>query len=165
MRKKFRRCGGWRIIEMFYIYKGVQEFGCGRRRVDRKGSGGRFEACMKNIAPDIFRKRLLIEGYYSIDVDKQKVSDYLLGLAAHLGLRVYGEPIVFSPDSGMGKDENAGYDAFVPLIDSGISAYVWSKARFLSTVLYTCKDFDSEKAIAYTQDFWKITGETITHTF
>jgi hypothetical protein len=36
--------------------------------------------------------------------------------------------IIFSPLTGMGKTENAGFDAFVPLIDSGISAYIWSNA-------------------------------------
>ncbi len=77
----------------------------------------------KNIAPDIFRQRLLIEGFWTVEVDADTVRTYLLGLAETLDLRTYGDPIVFSPSSGMGKDENAGYDAFVPLIDSGISGY------------------------------------------
>ena len=68
---------------------------------------------MKNIAPDIFRQRLIIEGYYRIEVSKGVIEKYLLELAAHLGLRTYGQPIVFSPASGMGKEENAGFDAFV----------------------------------------------------
>jgi len=87
---------------------------------------------MKNIAPDIFRQRLLVEGYWTIDLDEAAVRACLTGLAAHLNLRTYGDPIVFSPASGMGKQENAGYDAFVPLIDSGIAGYFWSKQRFLS---------------------------------
>jgi hypothetical protein len=49
------------------------------------------------------------------------VSGFLLGAAAHLGLRVYAEPVVFSPASGMGRKENQGFNAFVPLIDSIIS--------------------------------------------
>ena len=49
----------------------------------------------------------------------------------------------------MGKDENSGFDAFVPLIDSGISAYIWTQARFASILLYTCKGFDEDRAIAY----------------
>lgn len=106
-----------------------------------------------NIAPDIFRQRLMIEGFWTVEVDKKTVKDYLLGLAAHLDLRTYGDPIVFSPASGMGKDENAGYDAFVPLIDSGISGYFWSKRKFVSVVLYTCKGFEEDKAIAFTKDF------------
>ena len=114
---------------------------------------------MKNLAPDIYRQRLLIEGYYTIDLDKSALERYLLELAQALDLRTYGDPIVFSPASGMGKDENAGFDAFVPLIDSGISAYVWSKARFFSIVLYTCKGFDETTALEFTRNFFGAEGE------
>ena len=85
---------------------------------------------MKNIAPHIFRQRLLIEGFYSIEVDKERLSTYMLNVASHLNLRAYGEPIIFSPASGMGKEDNQGFDGFLPLIDSGISAYIWSKSQF-----------------------------------
>ena len=120
---------------------------------------------MKNIAPDIFRKRLIVEGFYSIEVTKQTVTDYLLELAKELELRTYGDPIVFSPSTGMGKDENSGFDAFVPLIDSGISAYIWSKRRFFSVVLYTCKGFDDSKAIDYTRSFFGVTDEIVSKVF
>lgn len=95
---------------------------------------------MKNLAPEIFRQRLIIEGYYSIHITKEILKEYLIDIAEHLDLRIYGDPIIFSPSSGMGKEENAGFDAFVPLIDSGISAYIWSNAKFFSIVVYTCKE-------------------------
>jgi hypothetical protein len=110
--------------------------------------------CLKNIAPNILRQRLLIEGYFTTEVDAEAVKQYLLGLARALDLQVYGEPIVFAPATGMGKDENAGFDAFVPLIDSGISAYVWSKQRFFSIVLYTCKNFSTDKALEFTRSYF-----------
>ncbi len=119
----------------------------------------------KNLAPDIVRQRLLIEGYWTIAIDAEAVKAYLLGLAAHLDLRTYGDPIVFSPASGMGKEENAGFDAFVPLIDSGISGYFWGKARFFSVVIYTCKEFDADKASAFTRDFLKVGGEMVAYGF
>ncbi|MBY0500497.1 MAG: S-adenosylmethionine decarboxylase [Alphaproteobacteria bacterium] len=114
---------------------------------------------MKNIAPEIFRQRLLIEGFYSIDIRKQDLDTYLRELASHLDLRIYGDPIIFSPASGMGKKENQGFDAFVPLIDSGISAYIWSSHQFFSIVIYTCKGFDEQKAINYTRAFFKVSAE------
>jgi hypothetical protein len=113
----------------------------------------------KNLAPDVFRQRLLIESFWKIQLTEERVRDYLLGLAAHLNLRTYGDPIVFSPSSGMGKEENAGYDAFVPLIDSGISGYFWEKSKFFSIVIYTCKGFDEEAAIAFTKSFFAVDGE------
>ena len=113
---------------------------------------------MKNLAPEIFRQRLLIEGYYTIDVTRETLAAYLTGVAAHLGLRAYGEPAIFSP-GGEGKAENQGFDAFLPLVDSGISAYVWTGRKFVSILLYTCKGFDEVSAVDYTRQHFGIAGE------
>jgi hypothetical protein len=123
-----------------------------------------MRAELENIAPDIFRQRLLIEGFFRRDVDEQVIRDYLLRIAKHLGLRTYGDPVVFSPGA-TGRAENAGFDAFVPLIDSGISGYFWSAQKFLSVLLYTCKGFNDEAAIAYTRTYFAIDGQTVTHAF
>jgi S-adenosylmethionine decarboxylase len=112
---------------------------------------------MPRIAPEIVRQRLLVEGYFTAEVDEQRVEDFLHGLAAHLGLRTYGRPAVFAP-GGEGRDENQGYDAFLPLIDSGISLYVWSGPRFVSVVLFTCKAFDEGEAIAFTKEFFGLSA-------
>lgn len=109
---------------------------------------------MKNIAPNIVRQRLLIEANYSIDVSHKEVKNYLLDIARELNLMTYGDPIIHSP-SGQGKEENQGFDAFIPLIDSGISLYVWSNAKFMSCVLYTCKEFSVDKAVQFTKKFFK----------
>ena len=87
----------------------------------------------------------------------------MLGLARSLDLKTYGDPIIHSP-SGQGKEENQGYDAFVPLIDSGISLYVCTVSKFMSCVLYTCKDFSTEKAIEFTKEFCK-TSEIVWQEF
>ncbi|MEN9520531.1 MAG: hypothetical protein RLZZ381_3119 [Cyanobacteriota bacterium] len=114
---------------------------------------------IKNLAPDIFRQRLLLEGFYTIDISQSSLEEYLLTVAQHLKLRTYGKPIIFVPVSGMGKEENAGYDAFMPLIDSGISAYFWSQAKFFSIVMYTCKGFDEQAAIDFTREYFAVSGE------
>lgn len=101
------------------------------------------------IAPEIFRQRLLIEAYYEAEITRESLGGFLTSIAEDLGLRTYGEPVVYSPDTGMGKKANAGFDAFVPLIDSGISAYVWTEARFISILLYTCKGFDEPRAVSF----------------
>ena len=64
-----------------------------------------------------------------------------------------GEPIIFSPE-GMGKEGNQGFDAFVPLIDSGISLYIWSERKFLSVIIYTCKEFDKDIALSGTKEYF-----------
>ena len=113
---------------------------------------------MKDLAPDIVRQRLLIEGLYTADIDKPRVERYLVDLAAHLNLRTYGQPIVHAP-GGAGKDDNEGFDAFIPLIDSGISLYVWSRKRFFATVLFTCKAFDPLAALDFTQRYFGVTQQ------
>jgi S-adenosylmethionine decarboxylase len=106
---------------------------------------------MKDLAPEIVRQRLLIEGIYSIDVNRETVESFLLGVASHLHLRTYGSPVIHAP-GGLGKEENEGFDAFIPLIDSGISLYVWSAAKFFAAVLFTCKAFDTDRALSYTAE-------------
>lgn len=114
---------------------------------------------MRDLAPEIMRQRLLVEGYWTVEMDEDAVRQFLLGLAGHLGLRTYGDPVVFAPASGMGRDENGGWDAFVPLIDSGISGYFWAEPSFFSVVLYTCTSFDDAAAIAFTREALGVTGE------
>jgi hypothetical protein len=109
---------------------------------------------MKNLAPKILRQRLLIEGFYDREVNKETIERYFKKITESLNLKMYGAPIIFSPSEG--NDINQGYDAFVPLIDSGISVYVWSNAKFLSLIIYTCKSFDSKEAVKVTKEFFKI---------
>jgi S-adenosylmethionine decarboxylase len=110
---------------------------------------------MKDLAPDIKRKRYLMEGFYEIPVDEDSIKQFFHLLCKSLHLRMYCDPIIFSP-AGMGKEENQGYDVFVPLIDSGISLYVWSNRKFLSCVIYTCKDFDEKKALSEMKKYFKV---------
>lgn len=110
---------------------------------------------MRDLAPSIFRQRLLIEGLINLDVNPEIIKRYFSTITNDLRLRAYGDPIIDS-SGGIGKDENQGYDAFVPLIDSGIALYVWSKARFASIVIYTCKGFEATIAVETTKQFFKM---------
>jgi hypothetical protein len=110
---------------------------------------------MRDLAPDITRQRILIEGHFSIKVDEQVIRSFFETLTSDLDLRTYGVPTVFAP-GGEGREENEGYDAFAPLIDSGISLYVWSRPRFLSVVAFTCKHFDELTAVQTTSSFFGI---------
>jgi len=118
---------------------------------------------MKNLAPKITRQRLLIEGFYNIKVNEKIIKKFYDKLTQELKLRTYAKPIIHCAD-GMGKDINSGYDCFVPLIDSGIYIGAWTKEKFLSMVIYTCKKFSEKKAIEITKKFWNI-KEVVTHTF
>ncbi len=109
---------------------------------------------MKDLAPHITRQRLLVEGFYGIDVSERTIARFFSTVTKGLGLRAYGKPTIHST-GGKGKKINQGFDAFVPLIDSGIALYVWGNAKFFSTVIYTCKGFDEKKAVRLVARFFK----------
>jgi S-adenosylmethionine decarboxylase len=111
---------------------------------------------LPRFAPEIFRQRLLIEGYFTRPVvDEAAIRGYFDAITDGLGLRTYGDPIVHRT-SGQGRPENEGYDAFVPLIDSGIYVCVWTGPRFVSSIIYTCAAFDEAVAAAVTREHFQI---------
>lgn len=112
-------------------------------------------APLTSVAPEIFRKRLLVEGFFAVDVDEEILRAYFREITSALGLRAYGEPIIHRT-SGQGRELNEGLDAFIPLIDSGIYIAVWLNPRFLSTILYTCGPFDEDRAISVIRDFFQL---------
>ena len=110
---------------------------------------------LTTIAPDIFRKRLLVEGYFGSEVTAETLKTYFSHITGELGLRTYDEPIIHRT-SGAGKEVNQGFDGFVPLIDSGIYIAVWVNPKFLSTIIYTCGEFDVEKAVRLVKEFFRL---------
>ena len=110
---------------------------------------------LTNIAPHIFRKRLLIEGYFSVEVTAETLKTYFSHITSGLELRTYDEPVIHRT-SGEGKSVNEGFDGFVPLVDSGIYIGVWANPKFLSTIIYTCGEFDAEKAVSLTKGFFRL---------
>ncbi len=110
---------------------------------------------MKDLAPNIYRQRLLIEGIYKIDVQVETVHQFFTVLLAGLGAHAAGNAIVNS-SLGQGKVENQGIEAFIPLIESGVALYTWESSRFVSLIIYTCKAFDESKALSIIEDFFQL---------
>ena len=110
---------------------------------------------LTTIAPDIFRKRLLVEGYFTAEVTLEKLESYFATITGELGLRTYGPPIIHQT-GGAGKAVNEGFDGFVPLVDSGIYIGVWVNPKFLSTIIYTCGEFDEKKAVELVKEFFQM---------
>jgi len=62
-----------------------------------------------------------------------------------------------SSDERRGKDINEGFDGFVPLVDSGIYIGVWMNQKsFFSTIIYTCGEFDAEKAVGLVEEIFRL---------
>ncbi|MGH8496133.1 MAG: S-adenosylmethionine decarboxylase [Gammaproteobacteria bacterium] len=113
------------------------------------------KVALTDIAPDIFRKRLLIEGYFRTEVTHAALLRYFTHITQALNLKTYGEPIIHRT-SGQGKELNEGFDGFVPLVDSGIYIAAWVNPKFLSTVIYTCGQFDEDRAVEIVRDFFQL---------
>ena len=110
---------------------------------------------MRDLAPDIYRQRLLIEGIYEIEVDVAAIHRFFDTLLSDLNVSAAGEPLVNS-SLGQGLPQNQGIEAFLPLIESGVALYTWQDARFLSIILYTCKPFEEQKALEIVTDFFQL---------
>lgn len=113
---------------------------------------------MKNIAPDILRQRLLVEAYYQNNIDKEKTEKFLFELPKYLSLKTYGFPTVHVTEE-IGANE--GYDGFIPLVDSGISVYIWKSKKFVSVILFTCKKFDIKKTIEFIKNYFNATEKIV----
>lgn len=110
---------------------------------------------MKDLAPHIYRQRLLIEGIYQRAVSEADVLAYFEQLLAALNMTAAGAPIVNS-SLGKGKAENQGIEAFIPLIESGVALYTWESSRFLSVIIYTCKPYEDDMALSVTEAFFQL---------
>lgn len=110
---------------------------------------------LTDIAPEVFRKRLLVEGYFNVEVSESSLREFFSRITSGLGLRTYGEPIIHRT-SGEGKHLNEGFDGFVPLVDSGIYVGVWVNPRFVSTIIYTCGEFETELAVSLVKAIFQL---------
>ena len=108
---------------------------------------------MKNLVPKITRQRLVIEGFFEININRKTIIKFFNEVTRNLNLRIYGKPIIYSTGK-KGKTINQGFDAFVPLIDSGIALYIWGNAKFFSVLVYSCKKFNTRKAVNFIKEFF-----------
>jgi hypothetical protein len=66
--------------------------GACERRLARTRAANGWKGRHEDLAPDITRQRLLLEGFYEADVDEAPIRGYFDHIASTLGLRTYCEP-------------------------------------------------------------------------
>lgn len=107
---------------------------------------------MKDLAPEIFRQRLVIEGYPNQPLLDQEIKNYLLGLSDALKMKALMDPVTH-------RSSKYGEAAWIHWESSGAHFYAWEQPRlFFSVDIYTCKPFAKEDAIAFTEKFFKVSG-------
>ena len=108
---------------------------------------------MRDLAPEIHRQRLVIEGYPRAPIDAGDISDYLSKLSEILQMNVLQEPVT-------NLSSRYGWAGWIHWETSGAHFYAWEQPRlFFSVDIYTCRAFDAAEATRFTAEFFGITAD------
>jgi S-adenosylmethionine decarboxylase len=115
------------------------------------GAGGRSHAGgpddWRDLAPEIVRQRLVIEGIPARPVDDAQIRAYLSALSREVDMVQLLEPVTHRSDL-------YGWAGWIHWETSGAHFYAWEQPRlFFSVDVYTCKAFDVDTAVSFTRRF------------
>jgi hypothetical protein len=118
-------------------------FGTGDRQPLQAGT-----AEWRDLAPEIVRQRLVIEGVPAGPVDDVLIRRYLSALSREVDMVQLLEPVTHRSDL-------YGWAGWIHWETSGAHFYAWEQPRlFFSVDMYTCKAFDVDTAVSFTRDFF-----------
>ncbi|HSX02245.1 MAG TPA: S-adenosylmethionine decarboxylase [Candidatus Saccharimonadia bacterium] len=104
---------------------------------------------MRDLAPEIYRQRLIIEGYCAQPIDDAQIKDYLEQLSVVTGMTALIKPVTHRSDL-------YGWAGWIHWETSGAHLYAWEQPRlFFSVDIYTCKAFNVNNAVEFTQRYFK----------
>lgn len=104
-----------------------------------------------------YGNHLIIEGF---DCDKEKINDkehikkVLNEFPKKIGMRLLSEPVVVRHDAE--KKEESGITGFVIIAESHISIHSYPSKSYITIDVFSCKEFDIEKAASYMKDAFDI---------
>ena len=103
----------------------------------------------EELAPDIFRQRLVIEGTLYSPFKAEDMTTYCREITKVLNMTEVTSPVC-------NYDPDYGWCAYTHWKESGMHIYAWDKRvpKFFSVDLYTCKGFEIQHAINYTEEFF-----------
>lgn len=108
-----------------------------------------------NIAPEIFRKRLIIEGRYTAKIaNPDFLRDFLLLFTKQIHdpdhlIRGLRGPFVSNYNYSREVKPDSSYDGLIIWNENEVSAYVWHDQKFFTVDIYTCSDFDTDTIIDF----------------
>lgn len=107
---------------------------------------------MKDLAPDVYRQRMFIEGLREQPFTAEEIIAYLVELGKVLDMLPLAQPYT-------NLSEKYGWSAWMHWETSGVHFYSWDKRSpvFFSVDIYTCKKFDYQTAETFTRDYFKAT--------
>jgi hypothetical protein len=100
---------------------------------------------MRDLAPEIHRQRLVVEGLVAAPICAADIATYLTALGPVTGMVVLTEPVTH-------RSPRYGWAGWVHWETSGAHFYAWDQPRlFFSVDIYTCRPFDPDTVVAFTQ--------------
>lgn len=103
---------------------------------------------MKDLAPSIYRQRLIIEGYPQEAISDTQIKTYLSQLSKVIDMKELLSPVTHRSDL-------YGWAGWIHWETSGAHFYAWEQPLlFFSVDIYTCKQFKVEDALNFTRDFF-----------
>jgi S-adenosylmethionine decarboxylase len=101
-----------------------------------------------DLAPGIYRQRLVIEGTCDRPISDTAIRKYLVGLSVVCDMRILLDPVTH-------RSERHGWAGWIHWEASGAHLYAWDAPDlFFSVDVYTCKAFDMHEAVEYTRGFF-----------
>jgi hypothetical protein len=104
---------------------------------------------MPDLAPEIVRRRLVIEGTCIWPIVDDQIVRYLSKLSDVCGMKLLVEPVTHCSD-------RYGWAGWVHWENSGAHFYAWDTPKlFFSVDIYTCREFDAERTCEFTRGFFQ----------
>ena len=102
----------------------------------------------KNLAPDLVRQRIVIEGTSKKIVEPEAIKDYLQKLSKVVNMVVLSPPVAYSAHED-------GFGGWIHWKTSGAHFYSYETNPPLFTVdCYTCKRFSVKEAVGFTKKYF-----------
>jgi len=111
---------------------------------------------MKDLAPNIFRQRLIIEGLYKIEITPLKLEEFMRTLSELLEMTIIYEPIVKNLAENI-NPIHKGFECVMIWAESGVSLYTWELEKFFTIDIYSCKKYDIDTVANFAKDHFYAT--------
>ena len=104
-----------------------------------------------------FGPHLMVDGYnasYEKLASVESITNFLDMLPAQIEMTKIMPPYVFKYDGG-DKPEDWGVSGFVIIAESHISIHTFPEKKYFSIDIFSCKEFDIEKALNIIKEYFE----------
>ena len=106
---------------------------------------------MLDLAPEICRQRLVVEGLNDRPISAEAISGYLTALSTTIDMVTLIEPVTH-------RSPQYGWAGWIHWETSGAHFYSWERPiSFFSVDIYTWKAFDPQTVIDFTKEYFRTT--------